>query len=395
MNDALFEPAPDFDQPIAVLKHCHDKIRKQLKTLERLIDYLPSHGASREAQQAAQAVLHYFDKAAQYHHADEEQDLLPMLMQVAKGEDAAALRGLLPSIELDHRKMEAAWFGLAQQLNAIAHEGATSLSGTAVREFNDMYTQHMTLEESAIAPMALRLFDAEQMTKLGESMRERRNQEPPAASPKLDLHDVRCDYRQAELSEHEVAHDPMIQFSAWFEAAQKAEVQEVNAMGLSTVARDGRPASRIVLLKEVDARGMVFFTNYQSRKGQELEHNQQAAILFFWPELERQVRIEGKIEKIDAASNDEYFAKRPLLSQLAAIASDQSLPIADRASMEQRLAQVSQQYGDHPVRPEQWGGYRLVPDYFEFWQGRRSRFHDRIVYQLQADGTWQRQRLQP
>jgi pyridoxamine 5'-phosphate oxidase len=395
MNDALFEPAPDFDQPIAVLKHCHDKIRKQIKTLERLIDYLPSHGATLEAQQAAQAVLHYFDKAAQYHHADEEQDLLPMLMQLAKGEDAATLRDVLPTIELDHRKMEAVWLVLAKQLNAIAHEGAATLSVPDVQEFAQMYARHMTLEESMIAPMALRLFDAKQMAKMGNSMRERRTHEPPAASPTLDLRDVRRDYRQAQLSEHDVANDPFVQFSAWFEAAQKGEVQEPTAMGLSTVASDGRPSSRIVLLKEVDARGWVFFTNYQSRKGQELAHNQLAALLFFWPELERQIRIEGKIEKIDAGSNDGYFAQRPLLSQLAAIASNQSEPVADRATMETRLAQVSQQYGEHPVRPEQWGGYRLVPDYFEFWQGRRSRFHDRIVYQLQADGSWQRQRLQP
>ena len=394
MNDALFTPIPGFDQPIAVLKHCHDKIRQQIKTLERLIEHLPVHGANHEAQQAAQAVQHYFNKAAHYHHADEEQDLIPMLQAKAQGDDAAALADLVPKILKEHKKMEAAWHVLDLQLIDIAAGKSTQLSNSYVTEFGELYAAHMTKEETVIAPMALRLFSPEQMKQLGQAMQQRREAPPPPPAV-LNLADLRQDYRQAELSEDDVLADPIAQFINWFECAQKAEVLEPNAMSLSTVGANGRPSSRIVLIKQCDANGLTFFTNYNSRKGQEILHQEMGALLFFWSELERQVRIEGRIERVSDDESTLYFNSRPLLSRLAALASEQSEPIADRSLMESRLAQVQEQYGEQPPRPDKWGGYRLVPDYFEFWQGRRSRFHDRIVYRLQANGKWQRERLQP
>lgn len=394
MNDALFAPIPGFDQPIAVLKHCHDKIRQQIKTLERLLEHLPIHGANPEAQQAAQAVQHYFNKAAHYHHADEEQDLIPVLKATAQGEDATALAELVPKILKEHKKMEAAWHVLDLQLADIASGKSTQLTRSHVTEFAELYAAHMTKEETVIAPMAMRLFSPEQMKQLGHAMQQRR-EAPPTTPAVLNLADLRQDYRQAELSEDDVLADPIAQFITWFECAQQAQVLEPNAMSLSTVGANGRPSSRIVLIKQCDARGLTFFTNYNSRKGQEIGHQEMGALLFFWSELERQIRIEGRIERVSEEESDSYFQSRPLLSRLAALASDQSEPIADRSQMESRLAQVQQQYGEQPPRPTNWGGLRLVPDYFEFWQGRRSRFHDRIVYRLQENGQWQRERLQP
>ncbi len=166
-------------------------------------------------------------------------------------------------------------------------------------------------------------------------------------------------------------------------------------MGLSTVDKDGKPSSRIVLVKQFDPRGFTWYTNYNSQKGGELRANPHAALLFFWPELERQVRIEGKVEHTSPEESDTYFHSRPLKSRLAAIASVQSAPIADRAALEQHFDVIAARYGDNPPRPQHWGGFRLVPERIEFWQGRRSRFHDRIVYLKQADGSWLRQRLQP
>jgi len=211
----------------------------------------------------------------------------------------------------------------------------------------------------------------------------------------MSIADLRKDYSRASLTEQDVHPDPIQQFSKWFGEAIAAEVPEANAMSVSTVGANGRPSSRILLIKDIESRGFTFFTNYESRKGHELEQNQYAALLFYWIELERQVRIEGRVERISAAESDTYFQSRPLKSRLGAIASSQSQPIENREAMEQRFAQAEQQYGELPVRPFHWGGYRLVPDYIEFWQGRPSRFHDRIAYRLQADGTWQRQRLQP
>jgi len=161
------------------------------------------------------------------------------------------------------------------------------------------------------------------------------------------------------------------------------------------VAANGRPSSRIVLVKQFDERGFTWYTNYDSRKAEELQSNPHAALLFFWSELERQVRIEGRVERTSFEESDRYFRSRPLKSRLSAIASQQSAPIGSRAELEQNYEQVAQGAGDDPARPDNWGGFRLVPERLEFWQGRRSRFHDRIVYERQEDGSWMRLRLQP
>lgn len=211
----------------------------------------------------------------------------------------------------------------------------------------------------------------------------------------MSIAHLRKDYQLASLSEADVAKDPFQQFSLWFEQAQKADINEANAMSLSTVNAAGRPSARIVLIKEFDQRGFSWFTNYDSNKGNDLAANPQAALLFFWSALERQVRIEGRIEKISDAENDAYFHSRPLGSRQSAYASQQSQPIANRTLLEDRLKAVINEFGDHPPRPEHWGGYRLVPALVEFWQGRSSRLHDRLVYTRQDDGSWQIGRLQP
>lgn len=392
--NALPDTAPGFDQPIAVLKHCHDRIRKQLATLQKMLPHLALHGADAEAQQAAQAVLNYFDKAAHLHHADEEENLVPMLQSVAQGEDAATLAELVPGILQDHDEMDAMWQGLHEELTAIAAGSAATLSAATVQRFSERYTNHMEREESRIAPMAKRLFSAAQMAQLGEAMQVRRGIMPaPAAGESVAA--LRKDYGQDSLNESDVAADPFDQFNAWFEQALAADVNEPNAMNVATVDADGKPSSRIVLIKQFDRRGFTWYTNYNSQKGRQLAANPHAALLFFWSELERQIRIEGVVERTSAEESDKYFHSRPLKSRLAAIASAQSAPIANRAALEQNYDAVAAQYGDAPPRPENWGGFRLVPQRIEFWQGRRSRFHDRIVYTLQADGSWTRQRLQP
>ena len=393
----LHDTAPDFDQPIAVLKHCHDRIRKQLATLDKLLAHLPEFGADEQARQAAGAVLKYFDKAAHLHHDDEEQDLIPMLRAVAQGEDAATLQALAPVILQDHKDMDALWQDLHEQLTAIAEGHAATLSASAVQRFSQRYSSHMEREEGTMAPMALRLFSPEQMAQLGKAMQARRGIGAAAPVPSIGqaVADLRKDYGQASLNENEVMDDPMRQFTQWFEQALKAEVNEPNAMSVATVAANGRPSSRIVLVKQFDERGFTWYTNYDSRKGQELEDNQYAALLFFWSELERQVRIEGRVERTSDEESDRYFRSRPLKSRLSAIASHQSAPIGSRAELEQNYDAVARQAGDDPARPGNWGGYRLVPERLEFWQGRRSRFHDRIVYERQEDGSWSRLRLQP
>ena len=211
----------------------------------------------------------------------------------------------------------------------------------------------------------------------------------------MSIADLRRDYSQATLSEHEVDPNPIQQFASWFQQTLTSEIPEPNAMSLATVGSTGRPSSRIVLLKDFDERGFTWYTNYESRKGEDLQANPHAALTFHWIPLERQVRIEGRVEKVDAADSDAYFAIRPIKSRLGAIASAQSRPIDSREQLEKQFADAEAHYGENPPRPTHWGGYRLVPEWIEFWQGRRSRLHDRIVYTRQPDGQWQRQRLQP
>jgi len=293
--------------------------------------------------------------------------------------------------------MDALWATLREQLAKIAAGNDVALSEVTARQFIEAYRAHMVREESTLAPMAMRLFSPEQMTQLGDAMQARRNANPkpaPVATGNA-VADLRKDYGQASLDDADVLDDPIAQFTRWFDEALKAEVNEPNAMNVATVDAAGKPSSRIVLIKQFDQRGFTWFTNYDSRKGVELAANPHAAILFFWSELERQIRIEGRVERVDAAESESYFHTRPLKSRLAALASAQSAPIANRAALEQNYDAVAAQFGEQPPRPVNWGGYRLVPDYIEFWQGRRSRFHDRIVYERQADGTWSRRRLQP
>lgn len=211
----------------------------------------------------------------------------------------------------------------------------------------------------------------------------------------MSIADLRKDYCKASLDEHEVDDSPFRQFARWFDEATQAAVEEANAMVLSTVDAHQRPSSRVVLIKEFDERGFTWFTNYQSRKGVELANQPHACLLFFWRELERQVRIEGRVEKISADESDAYFVSRPLNSRLGALASNQSQVIENRQALEQKFATAQSTFGETPARPAHWGGYRLVPDMLEFWQGRPSRLHDRIVYHRQQDGIWTRTRLQP
>ncbi|MCC7643405.1 MULTISPECIES: pyridoxamine 5'-phosphate oxidase [unclassified Janthinobacterium] len=405
MTSPLFDSVPGFDQPIAVLKHCHDKIRKQLTTLQNLLGHLAQHGNTTDAQQAAKAVLQYFNKAAHLHHDDEEQDLMPMLQATATGDDAALLATLVPEILADHQRMDQAWLTLRPELDAIAAGTGTQLSADGVAAYVAAYQAHMSKEEGQLAPMAKRLFSAQQMEQLGTAMQRRRGiapDVPDAAAPAVPVHDaatlaaMRIDYVQRLLSEDDVQRDPIAQFEKWFDEALKSQVSEPNAMSLSTVSPEGKPSSRIVLIKQFDERGFTWYTNYNSDKGQHLQHNPNAALLFFWRELERQVRIEGTVVKTTAAESDEYFNVRPLQSRLSAIASQQSAPIADRAALESNYEAVAAAVGDaQPPRPAHWGGYRLQPERIEFWQGRRSRFHDRIVFTRGADGQWSMQRLQP
>ncbi|MBY8606504.1 MAG: pyridoxamine 5'-phosphate oxidase [Burkholderia sp.] len=211
------------------------------------------------------------------------------------------------------------------------------------------------------------------------------------------LADLRINYSRASLDEADAAPDPLAQFDRWFKEALAAKLPEPNTMTLATVGDDGRPSARIVLIKGVDERGFVFFTNYESRKGHDLAVHPQAALLFYWIELERQVRIEGRIEKTSAEESDRYFASRPLGSRIGAWASEQSAVIDSRATLEAREKTISERYGDNPPRPPHWGGYRLVPDAIEFWQGRPSRLHDRLLYTRDATASpgWTISRLSP
>ena len=209
--------------------------------------------------------------------------------------------------------------------------------------------------------------------------------------------DLRQNYTLAGLSEADLYSDPLEQFKVWFQQALDADLIEPNAMTLATATPDGKPTARIVLLKGVSDRGFVFYTNYESQKGRQLTANPQAALVFLWDKLERQVRIEGKVEKLTAEESAEYFHSRPKGSQLGALASPQSRIIPSREVLEQKLAELEEQYSDDATipLPSHWGGFRVIPSRVEFWQGRPSRLHDRFVYDLQTDGSWQVNRLAP
>ncbi|WJF89693.1 pyridoxamine 5'-phosphate oxidase [Paraburkholderia bonniea] len=209
------------------------------------------------------------------------------------------------------------------------------------------------------------------------------------------LAELRKTYALGSLDETGVNANPVHQFNAWFSQALSAQLPEPNAMTLATADEHGRPSARTVLIKGVDERGFVFFTNYTSRKGMDLTHNPHACLLFYWPELERQIRIEGPVVRVEAAESDAYYASRPLGSRLGAWASPQSKVIENRAWLEAREQEIAAHYGDHPPRPPHWGGYRLVPEMLEFWQGRPSRLHDRLRYTRTAQGEWQIARLAP
>jgi pyridoxamine 5'-phosphate oxidase len=208
--------------------------------------------------------------------------------------------------------------------------------------------------------------------------------------------DIRKDYTLEDLSETEVDPNPFLQFKQWFEQALTAQLPEPNAMTIATAMPDGKPSARMVLLKDFDQRGFVFFTNYNSRKGQEMAENPQAALVFWWAELERQVRITGHVEKVSQTESDKYFYSRPENSRLGAWASHQSQVIASREVLEQSLQELQHQYDNQDIpRPSHWGGLRVIPTEIEFWQGRPNRLHDRLLYTRLDEQNWKIQRLSP
>jgi pyridoxamine 5'-phosphate oxidase len=210
----------------------------------------------------------------------------------------------------------------------------------------------------------------------------------------MNLADIRKEYMRAGLAEADAARDPLVQFEHWMNDALRHELPMSNAMTLATVTAEGGPDARIVLLKGVDEGGFVFYTNYESTKGRQLAARPEGCLLFFWVELERQVRIHGRIAKVSAAESDAYFAVRPLGSRHSAWASAQSSPVPGRKFLEDALDAMEQRHGDDPPRPPHWGGYRLMPDTMEFWQGRPNRLHDRLLYKREA-GDWSIGRLSP
>lgn len=211
----------------------------------------------------------------------------------------------------------------------------------------------------------------------------------------LNIADIRQDYMLAALDEETAGHDPLAFFTRWFAEAEASKITEINAMTLATAGADGTPHARIVLLKGLDNAGFVFYTNYDSHKGSEIAENSRAALLFFWKELERQVRIEGTIEKVSDEESDAYFHSRPVGSRIGAWASPQSRHIEHRSILDLNYEKYKQEFSEIEVpRPAHWGGYRVVPTRMEFWQGRASRMHDRILFTRSADG-WQRSRLAP
>ena len=208
--------------------------------------------------------------------------------------------------------------------------------------------------------------------------------------------DIRKDYKLQSLSEEDTSDNPLSQFEKWWKEALDSGVDEVNAMTLATASADGMPDARIVLLKGYDERGFTFFTNYHSAKGQQLLENPRACLVFFWKELERQIRISGLVEQVSDKESDEYFDSRPEGSRIGAWTSPQSQPIISREWLEQNEKKIQKEFAGEPIpRPEHWGGYRVKPTHIEFWQGRPSRLHDRISYSLQVKGNWNIQRLAP
>jgi pyridoxamine 5'-phosphate oxidase len=206
---------------------------------------------------------------------------------------------------------------------------------------------------------------------------------------------LRKEYTSAGLTESAADPDPIAQFRRWFDTALAADLHEPNAMTLATATPEGRPSARIVLLKGFDERGFVFYTSYEGRKSEEIEGNPRCALVFYWGELERQVRVEGHVSRIPEEESDEYFGSRPRGSQLGAWASEQSRPVEGRDALEERLRNLEAEYeGREVLRPPFWGGYRVEPEVIEFWQGRENRLHDRLVYR-RSGGSWRRERLQP
>jgi len=210
----------------------------------------------------------------------------------------------------------------------------------------------------------------------------------------MNIADLRQEYMRAGLSEADAHADPLAQFERWFKDALAAQLPLANAMTLATATAAGAPDARVVLLKGVDGGGFVFYTNYDSRKGRELAARPQACLVFLWTQLERQIRIEGKVEKVSASDSDKYFSSRPVGARLSASASAQSEVVSDRAYLESQVDKIKTQFGENPPRPANWGGYRVIPSQIEFWQGRENRLHDRLLYRLDND-SWTIERLAP